>query len=70
MMGARLTNDETSRDQMLRDALNHLQAALNLLDLASAPPHIGAHVDFAACELSAHLPASQILSIDQLAARN
>jgi hypothetical protein len=65
-----VTEDETNRQQMLRDALNHLQLALNLLDLASAPPHIGAHVDLAAHELGAHVPAAQVISIEERASRH
>ena len=70
VMGAGLMSDETGRDQMLRDALNYLQAALDLLDLASAPPHIGAHVDLATHELGAHVPAAQIAAMDECASRH
>ncbi len=70
VMGAGLTSDETSREQMLRDALDHLQAALNLLDLAPAPPHIGAHVDLATHELGTHLPPAQIIPMDERALRH
>jgi hypothetical protein len=70
VMGAGSMNDETGREQMLRDALNHLQAALSLLDLASAPPHIGAHVDLATHELDAHVPAAQVIPMDERASRH
>jgi hypothetical protein len=41
---------ERSR-QMLRDALDHLQSGLDLLDRAGAPGQIGAHVDLAINQL-------------------
>ncbi len=41
----------TSRQEMLCDAANHLQSALDLLDGAEAPAHIGARVDLAAHQL-------------------
>ena len=69
-VGALVSEDETSRQQMLRDALDHLQSALNLLDLASAPPHIGAHVDLAAHELAVHVPAAQVIPMDERASRH
>jgi hypothetical protein len=62
-----VNDHEKSREQMLRDALEYLQSALSLLDLASAPAHIGAHVDLAAHELSAHVPAAQVIPIDERA---
>lgn len=68
-MGAELTNDGADREQMLRDALNHLQAALGLLDLASAPPHIGAHVDLAAHELDVQVPAARIAKTSEAPSR-
>jgi hypothetical protein len=37
--------------QVLRDALHHLQAGLELLDRAGAPGQIGAHVDLAINQL-------------------
>lgn len=40
-----------SRQKMLETALQHLQSGLDLLDGASAPGHIGAHVDLALHEL-------------------
>lgn len=36
---------------MLRQALNHMQAALELLDRSGVSAHIGAHLDLAICEL-------------------
>ena len=38
-------------DQDVIDALQHLEAALALLDGAGAPAQIGAHVDLAICQL-------------------
>lgn len=35
----------------LRDALEAMQLALDLLDAEGAPAHIGAHLDLAICEL-------------------
>jgi hypothetical protein len=40
-------------NNQLLSALEHLRSALGLLDLAGAPAHIGAHVDFAIHELQA-----------------
>ncbi|MGE5563234.1 MAG: hypothetical protein ACM3ZV_07975 [Bacillota bacterium] len=44
--------DSADRQRLLHDALDHLQTALDLLDRAAAPPHIGAHVDLAAHQLA------------------
>ena len=41
----------SGREHGLLEALEHLRHALELLDAASAPPHIGAHVDLALNEL-------------------
>jgi len=38
---------------MLAEGLNHLRRAIELLDAAGAPAHIGAHLDLAAHQLSA-----------------
>lgn len=38
-------------EEMLWEALQQLRSALQLLDSASAPSHIGAHVDLAIHEL-------------------
>jgi hypothetical protein len=40
-----------SCDQAVIEALAHLEAALELLDGANAPAHVGAHVDLAICQL-------------------
>ena len=40
------------RTQLLADALQHLEAALRLLDEGSAQAEIGAYVDLAASKLS------------------
>ena len=42
---------EINPQDMLRQAANHLQLALDLLDCAEAPAHIGAHVDLAVNQL-------------------
>lgn len=38
-------------EEMLRDALGQMQSALDMLDRAKAPAHIGAHLDLAISEL-------------------
>ncbi len=38
-------NKSLGRQQMLRDAADYLQSAIDLLDGAAAPGHIAAHVD-------------------------
>jgi hypothetical protein len=45
---------------MLDQALNSMQAALDLLDQAEAPPHIGAHLDLAICELQRTISALDV----------
>lgn len=41
-----MTEDQSlGRQQMLRDAADYLQSAIDLLDGAAAPGHIAAHVD-------------------------
>jgi hypothetical protein len=54
-----MTNKTSSRQQMLTDAANHLQAAMDLLDGAGAPGHIAAHVDLALHQLGELLPLSR-----------
>lgn len=44
--------------EQLRSALNHLESALELLDVASAPAQIGAYVDLAINRLQDALPAN------------
>ena len=51
-----MTN-ETEKAKMLNDALRHLQSALDLLDDASAPGHIGANVDLAMHQLESAIAA-------------
>lgn len=46
-----MNRESTDQRQMLRDALDLLQIALDLLDRAAAPAQIGAHVDLAANQL-------------------
>ena len=59
---------------MLHSALSHLQSALDLLDRASAPAHIGAQVDHALHQLGTYLstPANdvEIMAPGQRAARH
>jgi len=43
----------SERGRMLAEGLNHLRRAIELLDAAGAPAHIGAHLDLAAHQLSA-----------------
>ena len=51
--GRILTNHSMSRrSELLRAALGHLQAALDLVDQASAPGQIGAHIDLAVNQLA------------------
>ena len=52
MAGATVASkNATYRQQALIEALSHLQSAIELLDQASAPGHIAAHVDLAVNEL-------------------
>jgi hypothetical protein len=46
-----VNGDSTDQRRMLRDALDLLQVALDLLDRAAAPAQIGAYVDLAANQL-------------------
>lgn len=42
-------------EESLHRALSYLQSALQILDDLDAPGHIGAHVDFAVCELQVYV---------------
>jgi hypothetical protein len=42
---------DIEEQQLLGEALQHLQSALNLLDRSNAAAHIGAHVDLAVHQL-------------------
>lgn len=54
---------------MLRQALGHMQSALELLDRSDVSAHIGAHLDLAVCELQGAIAmAPQI--VEQQAATN
>lgn len=53
-----MTTEHDDRLRALRDALAHLQAALDLLDRAGAPAQIGAHIDLARHELASHAEVS------------
>lgn len=48
-----MEQEQTGLQRMLIEALDHLHAALDLLDRAAAPAHIGAHVDLAIHQLGA-----------------
>lgn len=54
------------REQMLHDAANHLRSALDLLDRAAAPGHIGAQLDHllhqlgSVLSITAHADVSRI----------
>jgi len=43
------------RLEILKQALDHLQSSLDLLDRACAPPHIGAQLDLALHQLASLL---------------
>lgn len=47
----------TEQHHLMLEALSHLESALELLDRASAPGQIGAHVDLAIHDLSAAVDA-------------
>ena len=46
------TDDNAARQTMMQSALQHLQAAIELLDQADAPGQIAAHVDLAVHQLA------------------
>jgi hypothetical protein len=48
-----MNQNDLSTDKLLADALNHLEAAIELLDQAGAPGHVAAHADLAASQLQA-----------------
>jgi hypothetical protein len=60
-----VTSDGIGQEQILWDALNHLQSGLDLLDRASAPAHIGARVDLAMHELKSVLAADDATSLQR-----
>ena len=57
-----------TRQQMLTDAFNHLQSAIDLLDTADAPGHIAAHADLAARQLEELLAGASSLTPSAAAA--
>jgi hypothetical protein len=62
---------ETSGQQdLLTDALRHLQSALDLLDEAAAPAQIGAHVDLAIHQLGSLLAEGRVTPAEQGAVRH
>ena len=44
-------------EDLLREALALMKSALELLDRAAAPAHVGAHLDLAICELESSIAA-------------
>lgn len=68
------TDDNAARQTMMRSALQHLQAAIELLDQADAPGQIAAHADLAVHQLANALgvdleavPGSPSLEFQKLA---
>ena len=53
LLGVPNVRDDTDSGQQrkLSEALQHLQSAIELLDLAEAPAHIAAHADLAVHQL-------------------
>lgn len=43
--------DDLNPEELLNRALNHLQAAIQILDRVGAPGQIAANVDLGACQL-------------------
>ena len=62
-----MDQQRTRRQELLRRAAEQLAAALELLDLASAPPQIGAQLDLVIHHLNAEL--GREASADQLSVR-
>lgn len=50
-------SSESERRQMLADAFNHIQSAIELLDQAGAAGQIAAHLDLALHQLQGELAA-------------
>ena len=69
-----MDNPSTDQQQMLRNALDLLHAALDVLDEAAAPAQIGAHVDLALNQLAETIRAlsgePQISGSEQSLARH
>lgn len=59
-----MDDEMKSYGDMLAEAATHLQVALELLDRARAPAHIGAHVDLAAHELHHQLRRAMAPSVE------
>lgn len=55
-----MTRDAFDQQRTLLEALDRLQSALDLLDGASAPAHIGAQVDLAIHQLASVLGANDV----------
>ena len=54
-----MNHSRQERQQFLAEAEGHLRSALDLLDSAAAPAHIGAHVDLAIHQLQTELDAAR-----------
>lgn len=67
-------DEDSGREQMLQEGLSLLKSALDLLDRAAAPAHIGAHVDLALHQLASLLSGApqscQLSQTPPAAARN
>ncbi len=64
-----MAHSDRDRLNLLTRALDHLQSALELLDSAAAPAHIGAHVDFALNQLLAEIANGRGSALEEPAAR-
>lgn len=60
------TGRAEGRDEFMRDALRLMEAALELLDGAAAPAHIGAHLDLAIVELRKSLDDQGCAGLSEL----
>lgn len=60
-MGAYVEQTNSTREQMLIGAVDHLRTALQLLDAAEAPAQIGAHVDLALNQLQAEVVSTSAI---------
>jgi hypothetical protein len=69
-VGGKVKSETNGQQAMLADALSLLQSALDLLDEAAAPAHIGAHVDLALHQLGSMLEDAGITPAAQGLARH
>jgi hypothetical protein len=61
-----MQQDSPQPQALMVSALDHLHAALDALDRADAPGHIGAHVDFAVHELNQALGCGAMSALRKL----